>query len=587
MSNRATNIIAAFLLLLMFFIAVSSIAGDSLTMDELAHLPAGYSYLTQKDMRLNPEHPPLIKDLAAFPLLFIKGINFPSEIKSWKNDVNGQWEFGNNFLFKSGNPADKMIFLARIPMILMLMLLGFYIFKWARELWGNKVALFSLFLFSLSPTFIAHGRLVTTDVAAAFGVFFASYYFLKFLNNPKKINLVFAGIALGIAELLKFSLILLFPFFGIIIVFYSIKKSLNFKEFFKKFGKFILFFVLITVIAYLLVWLFYLYHTWNYPPEKQASDTASILTSFSNRTLADIVIWMSDKPGLKAIAQYLLGVFMILQRASGGNTGYFLGEISAAGWKIYFPFVYIVKETLTFHILSIIALLYLGWLQKDPFWRKPFSRTFAWIKSHFQEFSMILWIAIYWATSLKSDLNIGVRHLLPVFPFTILLVSYSVNAWLKPPYLGARKILILWLMLWQAWSIISVYPHFLSYFNEIAGGPKKGYLYVVDSNLDWGQDLKRLKKWQDAQGIDKIYIDYFGGADTEYYFGEKHEKWQGERNPQEFPKGNYLAVSATLLQGGKGSPTPGFNAPAGYYLWLNRYEPSARIGQSIFVYHIE
>ena len=89
-SNRLTNIIAACLLIFVFFIAVFSMKGDSLTMDELAHLPAGYSYLTQKDMRINPEHPPLIKDLAAVPLLFIKNIKFPAQAKRWREDVNGQ-----------------------------------------------------------------------------------------------------------------------------------------------------------------------------------------------------------------------------------------------------------------------------------------------------------------------------------------------------------------------------------------------------------------------------------------------------------------------------------------------------------------
>ena len=141
MPNRLTSLIATCLLVFVFLVALFSMKDDSVTMDEVAHLPAGYSYLTQKDMRLNPEHPPLIKDLAAIPLLFINGINFPSEIKDWKEDINGQWGFGFNFLYNSGNPADKMIFWSRIPMILILILLGFYIFKWAKELFGNKVAL--------------------------------------------------------------------------------------------------------------------------------------------------------------------------------------------------------------------------------------------------------------------------------------------------------------------------------------------------------------------------------------------------------------------------------------------------------------
>src|SRR3989344_4683436 len=170
LSNRLTNFIAAGLLIFVFLITLFSVKDDSLTMDELAHLPAGYSYLTQKDMRLNPEHPPLIKDLAAIPLLFIKDINFPSDINSWKEDINGQWDFGREFLYNSGNPADKIIFAGRIPMILLMVFLGFFIFKWAKELFGNKASLLALFFFSFSPAFLAHGRLVTTDVGAALGI---------------------------------------------------------------------------------------------------------------------------------------------------------------------------------------------------------------------------------------------------------------------------------------------------------------------------------------------------------------------------------------------------------------------------------
>src|SRR3989338_7641271 len=218
MTNRQTNIIASVLLIFVFVITVASMSGDSVTMDEVAHLPSGYSYLTQKDMRLNPEHPPLVKDLAAIPLLFIKGIEFPYDIKAWQSDVNGQWDFGFNFLYGRGNPVDKMIFWGRIPMILILILLGFYIFKWSRELFGNNGALLALLLFSFSPTFLAHGRLVTTDVGAAAGALIATYYFIKALgsagastelsrmSSPQaKKSILKAGIVFGLAELAKFS----------------------------------------------------------------------------------------------------------------------------------------------------------------------------------------------------------------------------------------------------------------------------------------------------------------------------------------------------------------------------------------------
>ena len=575
MPNRSTNIIAACLLIFVFFSAVFSMKDDSATMDEVAHLPAGYSYLTQKDMRLNPEHPPLIKDLGALPLLFIKNINFPSEIKDWTEDINGQWGFGYHFLYQMGNPVNKMIFWARIPMILILILLGFYVFKLARELFGNKVALLSLFLFSFSPTFLAHGRLVTTDVGAATGVFIATYYFLKVLKEPTKKNIIFSGLAFGIAQLLKFSVILLVPFFVFLSLIWWLLKSGRLLQTLK-------ILILTFVICFILIGTVYQYHVWNYPPKKQVEDSKVFLSDYPD-FIKKPIIWATDKPILRPYAQYLTGLFMVFHRAAFGNTTYFLGEVSNLGWKNYFPVVYSIKEPLSFHILTLIALLYAAFLIKKPFWQN----TRDWIKSHFPEFAMLTFIVIYWTTSLTSNLNIGVRHLLPVFPFMFVLVSITIISLLKEPYLKLKYLFLAILLLWQTISVISIYPHFLAYFNELAGGPNQGYIYTVDSNLDWGQDLKRLTKWVEENKIDKIYVDYFGGGDARYYLKTKYAPWWGTRNPAEFEKGNYLAISATFLQGGRGTPVLGFDQPAGYYRWLDKYTPIAKIGYSIFIYFID
>jgi len=582
MSNRLTNILAVVFLSFVFIVAIFSVKGDSLTMDEVAHLPSGYSYLTQKDMRLNPEHPPLIKDLAGLPLLFIKNINFPADIKAWKEDVNGQWNFGFNFLYQSNNQADKMIFAGRIPMILVLILLGFFLFKWSRELFGNKAAILTLFLFSFSPTLLAHGRLVTTDIGAATGILIATYYFIKALKNPIAKNIIISGIAFGLAELCKFSAILLLPLFFILALVYWLIKSTTWQKSLKVL-------ILVVLVGYILVWPVYQYHVWNYPPEKQRYDTETILNELGvfNKPVigipAKIVLWASDKPVLRPYSYYAFGLLMATNRATSGNTTYFLGEVYNMGWRYYFPVVYILKEPLAFHILTLLSIIYAAWLA----WKSKSRKVSDWIKSHFSEFAMILFLGIYWLTSLVSILNIGVRHLIPVFPFTILLVSALTVNWLKAPFLKLKYALLAILILWQAVSVISVYPHFLSYFNEIIGGPKNGYLYVVDSNLDWGQDLKRLTTWVNENKIEKIYVNYFGGGDPSYYLKEKYMPWWGTNPSSDFPKGNYLAVSASFLQGGRGVPIKGFSQPSGHYLWLNSYQPITVIGNSIFIYYIK
>jgi len=205
-------IAAGILLITMGGIMISTIAHDSLTIDEDPHIGAGYSYLKYRDYRLNPEHPPLMKDLAAIPLLFMD-LSFPDTIREWTTDINGQWMVGREFIFSPKNDADKIIFWARVPMIFLTILLGWFVFRWAFERHGNAAALITVFFFAFSPAFIAHGRLVTTDVAAAAGFFIAIYYFIHFLQFPSWFQLAKAGLALGFALLLKFSVVLLIPFF--------------------------------------------------------------------------------------------------------------------------------------------------------------------------------------------------------------------------------------------------------------------------------------------------------------------------------------------------------------------------------------
>jgi 4-amino-4-deoxy-L-arabinose transferase-like glycosyltransferase len=596
------QILAYFLLFLVFILAISSSMGDSATSDEPPHIVAGYSYLKFHDMRLNPEHPPLAKSLAVFPLLFLN-LNFPKSDFAWQQPDGPYWwhqfNLGGKFLYESQNNADKILFFARFPMILLLIVCGFFIFKFAKEFFGERIAILALFFFSFSPTFLAHGRLVTTDVPAALGVVLATLYFLKALKNPTRKNIILAGITLGISQLLKFSLILILPFFILLTLIWI----LIFKEW-KNPLKVLISSLILWILVVLVVYGFLIY---NYPPERQLRDTKITLESFSGgpssikeacflpksieklkRCPAEIVIWASDKPIIRALAHYGLGLLMVFQRASGGHTTYFLGEVSASGWKIYFPFVYLIKEPLAFHIFWILALCYFALKIKEPLFKRTIFRLKNFIKEHFVEFSMVLWLLIYWATSIKSNLNIGVRHLLPVFPFTIILTAKGIVFWLENT--KHKKIafsLFLILILWQAISVLKIYPHFISFANEIVGGPDKVYLYTVNSNLDWGQDLKRLKKWIEENKIEKIYLDYFGGGNPKYYLREKYESWWGQRDSKEIPKGSYLAVSATALQGGRGKPAKGFDQPTGYYLWLEKYKEITKIGYSIFVYYID
>ncbi len=602
--RKITNFIALALLGLMFALLFFSAWNDSATMDELAHIPSGYSYLTQKDYRLNPEHPPLIKDLAAIPLVFLH-LNFPTNVSAWKNDVNGQWDLGRIFLYESGNNADKIIHRARFPIMLLAILFGWMFFRWVRRIYGDKVGLLALFFFVFSPTFLAHSRYVTTDLAAAFGFFIGIAAFLNFLfrqdkNNPSyskkraRKSLIIAGIAFGVAQLLKFSLVLLVPLyviFGAFWVFLNCYENFEAKRFLKELLLMLGKIILIGLIGLAIIWLVYLYHTWNYPTERQTSDTIFTLKSFGIRPLANLAIWLSGIPVLQALGQYMLGVLMVLQRAAGGNTTYFVGEISAVGWKYYFPLLYLVKEQLAFLILALIALIFgLKNILKSQ--SKNIRSILEWSRENFVITAGLIFIAVYWTQAMTSPLNIGIRHVLPTFPFIYIIVARQVVRWIKGAdslYIRPMKngLIVTILLFWMIISVLVAYPYFLSYYNVLGGGVWNGYKIATDSNYDWGQDLKRLKNFVDnppAGGkIQKIAIDYFGGGNPQYYFGNKFEPWWSAKGAP--PTGSWFAISATFRQGALATPVHNFTQkPEDTYPWLQGKNPVARAGTSIFIY---
>lgn len=589
--NKLSPILATILIIIMITLAVVSLRQESATMDEVAHIPAGYSYVSQKDMRLNPEHPPLLKDLAGIPLLFIKGINFPDYLSSWKNEVNSQWNFGFNFLYNSNNDADQIILWSRLPMLSLLIIMGFFIYGWTKQLYGKNSALLATFLFAFAPTFIAHGRYVTTDVGAAFGFFIGIYFFVKWIKDPTTKNLILAGIFFGIAQLIKFSLFILIPYFGLLIIIWVIANAKNLDKPIKTFIKYTLKFILIMIIGYILVYPVYFFHTYNYPYEKQVSDTEFHASHFPFKPVRTPLIWMAKQPILRPYAQYFLGLFMVFQRATGGNTTFFLGEVTNKGWKSYFPIVYTIKTPLALHILTIISLLFLAWQCKKPFLKGIFNRLFENIGNHFPEWAMLIFLGVFWASSLTSNLNIGVRHILPTFPFIYILISGQSKRILKF-IRGKRKLvttyccLITVLLIWYAFSSLSIFPYYLTHFNELVGGAKNGHKYVTDSNLDWGQDMKRLTKWINENNIDKIKVDYFGGATVEYYLKDKYQEYHAEYG-HKAAKNSWLAVSATFKQQGQAIPTKSFDKPTDQYMWLHQYEPITIIGNSIFVYYID
>ncbi len=550
---------------------IGSSIHDSLVMDELAHIPAGYGYVKYQDFRLNPEHPPLTKVLSAIPLAFMD-LKFPTESKSWQTDINGQWDTGREFIFGSGNNANAIIFWARIGAIFLTLMLTLIIYFISKKLTGPVLAFLPTALFAFSPSVLAHGHYVTTDIAAAFGILISLYSYANFLKNPNIKTGAFATICFGLAQLTKFSAVLLIPFYLVVAILWGLHKASKLevapigknklRMFFEFPIKELFKLAAIGITAVLLIiYPTYFVFTRNYPLERQAHETEYLLSSFAEgptkpgkicipmRCFAEADIWMASKEITRPFAEYMLGVLMVTQRETGGNTSYFLGEVSNLGSRSYFPVVFGLKETPISLFLLLAAIIFSIYkiFTAHRTGRNLSSRISRWSENNLHKLLFLLFIIFYMGMSIKSPLNIGYRHLMPIIPLIYILIATVFVNKKETLWNYFAIIFIVFLAVIQAFAS---YPYYLSYFNFIGGGTTNGYRYVTDSNYDWGQDLFELKKFVDSNPqINKIAVDFFGGSDVNYYLGGKSVSWWSAKGNPTGEGINWLAISVNNLQG--------------------------------------
>ncbi|MDP3953655.1 MAG: glycosyltransferase family 39 protein [bacterium] len=580
-------VVLALSLLLMF----GSSLQESAVMDELAHIPAGYAYVNNLDYRLNPEHPPIVKMAAGLPLLFLD-LNFPTDNEAWTEQVNGQWDMGYAFLYQSGNDADQIIQWSRLGPMILTLILVIFVYIWSRELMGKWWALLPAVAVALSPHFLAHGHYVTTDIGATLGILISLYYFNRYLASPTKKKLLIAGVAFGVAQLMKFSAIILVGHMLVMVVIYAFIRTDKIKGAVGLLPRYLGKLFLIFAIGALTIYPLYALTTANYPPERQLSDTTTILQNdFQQGPLkyvADATRWSSNKPLLRPYAQYMLGLLMVFKRSTETNTLYFMGQVNESGGPTYFPIIYGLKETLPMLIFLALGLLLSthGALRSLS---KGTRRLKDYLNTNLHEFSALLFIFIYLAYSISSPLNIGFRHLMPVIPLFYILATGSLRKYaLKSAHRRQLKTaLVLFLFLWQGTLAFTSYPYYLPYFNEFVG-TDNGWRYVTDSNYDWGQDLKRLAQLTEREGIDRIAVHYFGAGSPEYYLGDGALRWESRMgNPIESGV-EWLAVSVNQLQASVAPTAPGFRRDIeSEYRWLeDSYNPDFIAGKSIFVYKL-
>jgi hypothetical protein len=544
---------AVLLLLLLYALILTSVSQKSLTVDEQGHLFRGVAYVKTGATHFLWGHPLLASSLNALPLLTEPNLQLPTDSPAWPA---GEWEIaGDQFLWQLNANPLRLIFLARLPTLWLTLLLGALIYRWGREMAGRMAALLALALFALDPNVLAHGGLITSDIAVTLFMVLAVYGFWRWAvvckpysvdREPYSVHgtqnteygtrntlLFLTAFALGAAAATKFSAAALGPILGLLALWLAVKWRS-----WRPLG----FLLAVGMGAVVVVWAVYRLQLRPFPAAAYWQDLA----------------WQFD----------------YFSRPHGA---YLFGQYAATGWWYYFPVAFLLKTPLPTLLLLAYALIRLA----TAVIRQRSFRAVV----HFDLGVLLLATAVYGLISLFTPLNIGYRHLLPILPFVYLLIAVSLSP--RPPLpRSPAPLLLLWLLL----VTLFTWPDYIAYFNRLAGPAETRWRALSDSNVDWGQDLPALAAWQRVTGT-PLYLSYFGVAHPSAYGLEFTALPTWEPGPEQSPPARqtfnpakpapgFYAISVTNLQGlvlGDAYDT---------FAWFRDREPIARIGGSIFVYEV-
>jgi 4-amino-4-deoxy-L-arabinose transferase-like glycosyltransferase len=590
---------------LLLTVSLTSMRQKSLTVDELAHLPAGYTYVTLGDFRLNSEHPPLVKALAGLPLSFLHP-HADLNDDTWKKA--NQYRFGAKFFHQWNGDADRLLFWGRFPVVLLTLLLGVAVYFCARDFYGRKAGCVALALYLLTPDLIAHGQLVTTDLGIAAFMFIACYFFYRAPRRATVWNVLASCLAVGLAVITKFSSALLFPMLALVGAAFAYSRTpvtlalgkFSGRQLKEKRPKLLAAaLIAATVVAgFFIIWASYGFrHAISTDPEIAGRLTWSRYTQQPPGAVMSAVLLARD---LRLLPEsYTFGLGHMLH-FSQRRAAFLHGGQSSTGFWYYFVVTFLIKTPLPLLLFILLGFVLL----------RRYGAGLA------AEAMLLLPPGFYFLYSLTAGLNIGNRHILPVYPFLIVFASKAARVFdeLSPARDGgeAKKVAAAgWrrqltssrslamacaaLLAWQAAATGFIYPHFLSYFNELVGGPTNGHRWLVDSNLDWGQDLKGLAKFRAQHPDEPLYLCYFGSASPDAYNLQAKllpgwPSWRAAefKGPDyarfdDIPAGALVAVSATYLQGVylNESVAPGMTR---FLDRLRGMEPVGHVGYSIFIY---
>jgi hypothetical protein len=471
-----------------------SVRQESLTWDEGDHIFAGYMSWKTADFGLNPEHPPLMKLLATVPLLRLPLVAPKLQGRFFKAE---SYFDGKDLLF-GNRPAygpDTLIFRVRMAAGLVTMLLALLVFCAGREMFGTAPGLIALTLLVFDPNILAHGAFVTTDAGVSCFYFATVYAFYRYCKAPSPAKLLVVGLAGGLALASKHSAVILLPTLALLATgeWWLRRKTREVKAT-RWYAGLAAALVGAGVLAVVVLWAFYGFRYNARPPGLRLDPT-----------LAEYVLPLRpvEAKGILLVARlhllpesYLYGLADVRAMANG-MPSYIFGKVYEHGVWFYFPAVLAIKSTIGFLGLLGLALVAIGSGR---------------LRRGREVFFLAVPAAIYLLVAMGSSLNIGARHILPVYVFLIVLVAGGSWSWIAGASGTQRSVwgfVVGLLLLFHVVSSARAYPNYMAYSNEAFGGPSETYRYLTDSNTDWAQQLKAVKSYLDQHGIQHCYFAYF------------------------------------------------------------------------------
>jgi hypothetical protein len=550
----------------MLAMQLTSAAQESRTNDESLHLASGYSYLVTGDYRMDPSHPAFARMLAALPLLFMHLDSYLGS-KAWDESDDGK--YAELFLYHNRVTADTLLLCSRSVITGLTVFLGIWMAWWTRRHFGSAVALLSLAFFTFDPNIIAHGHYVTTDLPVTLFIFLTCTLWAEYLWAPHKSKLLLTAVALGLALTSKYSAVFLIP---VLPLTYCLawftrrdRRTLSFRGLIVACSVMCLVSTAVMAVVYAPEVIGHIrYAVTGIPPGNiLAQPLAAVLSKDS--TFSRLLVKAASEIGIPTY-RYLIGLSFQTGHNATGHPSYLLGEVSTAGRWTYFPIAFLVKTPTA----TLLACLLAG--VAPMLARRPLPKA-----------ALILWIsvapALYLAVSMLANINIGIRHVLPLYPFLYVILAITFHHYVRPMLREWFLLTMVALFALLAAESLATYPDYLSFFNWASGGSDNGSRYLLDSNIDWGQSTKEVAEFLDRKHLYPVCPALFGAdqTDLDYYgVGPHIAGWPlvtSARNTN-----CVAAVSVNFLNG--------LYVPPKQFALLRQREPDAVIGHAVYIYDL-